>query len=132
VRVVIDTNVIVAALLHPERTPDRALARIHARRATVLVDERIELEYRIVLARPKFASIDRTRRDALLERVLGAAEFVVAAPIDAAMIDESDRVFVEVARAGRADAIVTGNTKHFPPELAIAVWSPAELLDRLA
>lgn len=130
-RVVIDTNVIVAALLHPERTPDRALLVLRARGAIVLVDHRIEAEYRAVLARPKFAAIEAERRDALLDRILGSAERVMAAPLEVSMIDEDDRVFVEVARAGRADAIVTGNAKHFPADLGVEVLSPAELLARL-
>lgn len=130
-RVVIDTNVIVAALLHPERTPDRALLVLRARGAIVLVDHRIEAEYRAVLARPKFAAIEAERRDTLLERILGSAERVIAAPVEVSMIDEDDRVFVEVARTGRADAIVTGNAKHFPADLGVEVLSPAELLARL-
>lgn len=130
-RVVIDTNVIVAALLHPERTPDRALLVLRARGAIVLVDHRIEAEYRAVLARPKFAAIEAERRDALLDRILGSAERVIAAPVEVSMIDEDDRVFVEVARTGGADAIVTGNAKHFPADLGVEVLSPAELLARL-
>jgi putative PIN family toxin of toxin-antitoxin system len=131
VRLVIDTNVIVSALLHPERTPDRALARIHQRGATVLVDDRITAEYRAVLARAKFAAIDPERRDALLERLLSAAEHVIAPPLVLAMIDDGDRAFAEVARGGDASAIVTGNAKHFPRELGVEVLSPAELLAHL-
>lgn len=131
-RLVIDTNTIVAALLHPGRTPDRALGRMYELGATVLVDPRIVLEYRSVLARPKFARIEEARREALLSRLLDAAEQVVATPIDVVMIDRDDLVFVEVAVTGRADAIVTGNGKHFPPELGVEVWSPAELLSRLS
>lgn len=130
VRLVVDTNVIVSAALHPERTPDRALSRIHERGAIVLVDDRITSEYRAVLARPKL-SIDPQRRDALLDRLLARAEQVVATPITLALIDDDDRVFIEVARSGAADAIVTGNAKHFPPECGVVVLSPAALLERL-
>ena len=129
-RLVIDTNVLVAALLHPGRTPDRALSRALAA-ATLLLDERIEAEYREVLARPKFASIPAPRRDALLGALLRAAEGVAAEPASDPMTDEHDRVFVEVARGGRADALVTGNARHFPPGLGLCVLTPAELLARL-
>lgn len=130
VRLVIDTNVIVSALLHPERTPDRALSLIHERGAIVLVDDRITSEYRAVLGRPKL-SIDPHRRDALLDRLLASAEHVLAEPIALALIDDDDRAFIEVARSGAADAIVTGNAKHFPSDCGVAVLSPAALLERL-
>jgi putative PIN family toxin of toxin-antitoxin system len=129
-RLVIDTNVLVAALLHPGRTPDRALSRALAE-GTLLLDERIEAEYREVLARPKFASIPRQRRDALLAALLRRAERVAAEPAQDAMTDEHDRVFVEVARGGRAEALVTGNIRHFPATLGLCVLTPAELLARL-
>ena len=53
-RLVVDTNVVVAALLHPGRTPDLAITALCARHAIVLVDARVELEYRSVIARAKF------------------------------------------------------------------------------
>lgn len=128
-RLVMDTNVVVSALLHPARTPARALAA--ARRCTVLVDARVEAEYRSVLARKKFASIPVARRDDLLEALLSDAVRVVATVYAGPMVDEDDRMFVEVALAGGADAIVTGNAKHFPSALAVEVIGPAELLRRL-
>ncbi|AKF04292.1 putative toxin-antitoxin system toxin component, PIN family [Sandaracinus amylolyticus] len=127
-RLVIDTNILVAALLHPGRTPDRALAKVIERGMTLLIDDRIEAEYRDVLWRPKFASIDPARRDGLLDALGCAAERVECVACDIAMIDPADRRFVEVARAGRADALLTGNVKHFPIELGVHVISPAALL----
>ncbi len=128
-RLVIDTNVIVAALLHPGRTPDRALTALVERGAVVLLDERIEREYRAVLARPKFASIPAARRDAVLSTLLSSCERVSGiVGSEDPMIDPDDRAFVEVARAGGAHALVTGNAKHFPSELGLSVLSPAALL----
>lgn len=128
-RIVVDTNVIVSALLHPGRTPARALAA--ASGCTVLVDARIEAEYRAVLARRKFASIDPTRRNRLLDALLSEAERVAPDRYAGAMIDADDRMFVEVAIAGEADVIVTGNAKHYPDALPIEVIGPTELLRRL-
>lgn len=128
-RLVVDTNVVVSALLHPERTPAQAL--VAARRCTILVDARIEAEYRSVLARKKFASIPAADRDALLDSLLSRAERVVTIAYATSMTDEDDRMFVEVALAGGADAIITGNTKHFPSTLPVEVIGPTELLRRL-
>jgi hypothetical protein len=41
-------------------------------------------------------------------------------------------MFVEVARSGHADAIVTGNLKHYPSDLGVEVIGPRALLDRLS
>lgn len=130
-RLVIDTNVVVSALLNPDRTPARALAAMRAAGAVVLVDARVEDEYRAVLARPKFRAIDPVRRDALLAALLDGCERVtVTSPHDGALIDADDAAFVEVALAGAADAVVTGNTKHYPTTLGFAVLTPTELLAR--
>lgn len=127
-RLVLDTNVLVSALLHPGRSPDLALRALRAAGAVVLVDARVEAEYREVLSRPKFRAVDPARREALLAALLASSERVEAAPTAFAMIDPDDRAFVEVALAGRADAVVTGNGRHYPEGMGFAVLSPTALL----
>jgi predicted nucleic acid-binding protein len=39
---------------------------------------------------------------------------MTAAPLPLTLPDEDDRMWLEVAVAGRAEALVTGNLKHFP------------------
>ncbi len=132
-RLVIDTNVIVSALLNPGRTPERALSTVFAEAHVVLYDERVWTEYAEVLARKKFAAIDPARKRSLLDSMTTHGQLItVPSPFTGGMKDEDDRVFVEVALAGRADAIVTGNVKDYPLDLAVAVLAPAELLARLA
>jgi len=130
-RLVVDTNVIISALLKPGSVPDRALAAMW-RAATVLYDARIAGEYRSVLERRKFRAIDRLRIDDLLEvlQVRGSDLGVVPA-WEGAMTDGDDRIFIEAALAGRADAIVTGNIRHYPSDLGFEVLPPATLLARL-
>ncbi len=130
-RLVIDTNVIVSALLHPGRTPDRALSSALASGCVVLLDARIEAEYHEVVARRKFAAVPAERREGLLRALLHAAEAVVAAPSSHVLADPDDLPFVEVACSGRADALVTGNTRHFPANLGVRVITPAELAEVL-
>jgi putative PIN family toxin of toxin-antitoxin system len=128
-RLVVDTNVLISALLHPDRTPASCLARALAERVTVLLDARIEQEYREVLARPRFAAIDVLRRDALFASLLAAGEWVTCAPQrELVLVDDDDRMLVEVALSGRADALVTGNARHIPTTLGFTVFSPAALL----
>lgn len=132
-RLVIDTNVLVSALLNPGRVPDRVLATVFARGDVLLWDPRIAEEYRAVLARPKFHAVGAGRAAALLTDVFAHGEDLgVVVPWSGAMIDPDDRAFVEVALTGRADALLTGNARHFPTDLGFEVLSPAALLTRIA
>jgi putative PIN family toxin of toxin-antitoxin system len=131
-RVVLDTNVLVSALLKPGSVPDRAIAALWGRRATVFYDARIADEYRSVLARPKFRAIDPLRIEAMLAEMFARAQQVdVVAAWDGPLDDEGDRIFVELALSARADAIVTGNIKHYPLGLGFEVLPPATLLSEL-
>lgn len=130
-RLVVDTNVLVSALLKPESVPARALAAIWAS-AVLLHDPRIVEEYRAVLARPKFRAIDRLHIEQLFAAIHTRGNDLGAVPAwEGAMSDGGDRIFVEAALAGPADAIVTGNLRHFPSDLGFEVLPPATLLARL-
>jgi len=127
-RIVIDTNVMISALLNPGRVPDLVLAQIRRRGDVVLYDARILCEIRSVLSRPKFAFST--------ERVEGMVTWVLALGQDVGevdrwptpMTDDDDRVFVEVAIAGKADVLLTGNAKHYPRDLGFEVVGPTALL----
>ncbi len=132
-RLVLDTNVVVSALLKPASVPGRALAAIWSTQAVVLYDARIEHEYRDVLRRPKFRAIAAHLVDAFLATLTACGNDVGDVPSwPGAMNDEDDRAFVEVALAGRADAIVTGNLRDYPLDLGFEVRPPATLLALLA
>lgn len=131
-RLVVDTNVLVSALLKPKSVPDLVFEAMWSA-ATVLVDARLVAEYRAVLERPKFRAAPRARIEEILEIVKERAEDVgPIPPFPGAMKDDGDRMFVEVALGGRADAIVTGNVRHYPEDLGFEVLPPATLLARLA
>lgn len=52
---VIDTNVLVSGLLSPFGPPGRLVDALQTRRLQLAVDDRIEVEYRDVLARSRLA-----------------------------------------------------------------------------
>ena len=127
-RIVIDTNVLISALLHAGRVPDLVLGAIRRRRDIVLVDDRVLAEYRAVLARPKF-SFSAERVAELESSLLAVAhELGPVAAWPVAMIDDRDRMFVEVALAGKAEVLLTGNAKHYPRDLGFEVMGPTALL----
>jgi putative PIN family toxin of toxin-antitoxin system len=133
VRLVIDTNVLVSAMLTGGGAPDEVLQLVLRGDATVLVDTRILAEYDEVTARPRFA-FDAAERRALLEALVAIAEHVVAPHLQLTLPDADDVKFVEVAAAGRADALVTGNERHFKPRagrLPVRAVSPRQLMQEL-
>jgi putative PIN family toxin of toxin-antitoxin system len=133
VRIVLDTNVLVSALPRQGGIPDQVAGLVLAGRCHLIVDSRIMAEYQAVLRRLEFG-FPADEVDALLA-FIERAEWVVADPLDLALPDETDRPFLEVAVAGGADALVTGNPRHFRvpgTRLDLAVLTPRALLGRLA
>ena len=130
-RVVIDTNVLVSGILDPHGPPGRIVDAILAGVLTVLYDDRILHEYRTVLSRPAFG-FRPADVEALLTWIELAGESVPAPGLRVVLPDPTDLPFLEVAVAGHADALVTGNAKHFRPKRGrhgVAVTTPAAFLD---
>jgi putative PIN family toxin of toxin-antitoxin system len=129
VRIVLDTNVLVSAFLKPGSKPAQVLDRILAGEVTVLVDARILVEYHEVLSRPKFDLPDGPRNE-VLEYLSREGENVIAEPLSEGGPDADDLPFLEAAVAGSAEALVTGNKKHFQGagRLDVRVLSPTEFL----
>ena len=130
--IVLDTNVLVSGLLSPYGPPGRILDTILAGSLTLVFDDRILGEYEDVLTRQEFG-FDAGHVRALLRFFEAEGRRVAARPLDISLPDCDDVMFIEVAVAGRADAIVTGNKAHFPKGDygGIPVLSPAECLERL-
>ena len=132
-RVVLDTNVLVSALLTPHGPPARIVRFALAGDIALLHDERILAEYREVLTRARFG-FDPHDVAVVLEELERLGEPVLARPLYVTLPDPDDLPFLEVAVAGDTEALVTGNFKHFEPATrshALAIVTPAELLERL-
>ena len=127
-RIVLDTNVLISGVLNPHGAPGLILNAVLNKAVTLLLDDRILFEYREVLLRPKFRfPIDYIQ--SLLEFLEYESTYIIAGPSSALVPDSDDIPFYEVAISGRADYLVTGNDKHFPPEQLIV--SPREFVDVL-
>jgi putative PIN family toxin of toxin-antitoxin system len=128
VKAVIDTNVLVSALLSPFGAPGRVLDLVIGSSLQTAFDDRILAEYRSVLMRAKFGFEARAVDDLLTFVALTGA--AVAAPVLAVDLpDPSDAMFVEVA-VGAGCQIITGNQRHFPREQCrgVAVLTPGEFI----
>lgn len=130
-RIVLDTNVLVSGLLSPHGPPGRIVDLFLDGSVTLLVDDRIVMEYREVLARPRFR-FDPVDVDAVLSLIDTAGERVAAGPLSVTVQDPYDLPFLEVAHTGKADALVTGNARHFRGAAAVGVHvlSPAAFVKR--
>ena len=130
-RIVLDTNVIVSGLLNPDGNPGRIVDLVLAGEVTLLADDRPLAEYRAVLRRPKFG-FGSTDVSDFLDFLESQGERVVAIPLPSGLPDESDRAFLEVALAGRAESLVTGNIRHFRVAHGgrLPIESPAEFVRR--
>jgi len=131
--VVIDTNVMVSALLTPPGPPGEVLRMAGRGLFVPLFDHRILSEYEEVLRRPKFGFPAGKVQD-LLGMLEARGLRVAAMPLVAKLPDPDDLPFLEVALSGKAEALVTGNLKDYPPQwrVGLRVLSPSEFLVELA
>ena len=132
-RVVIDTNVLVSGIINPHGAPGRVLDGVLARAVLVLHDDRILDEYRQVLRRPLFG-FAQSNIDSLLDFIEISGEHVSTRDIGVVLPDPTDLPFLEVAILGSADALVTGNLKHFKPKMGrykMSVYPPHEFVRKL-
>ena len=131
-RLVFDTNVLVSVLLTPGGTSDRALRAAVAAGSTFLFDARMLAEYRAVLSRPKFrAAITPPMVEQLVSGLIASGERIDALSAHLGLSNPDDIPFLEVALSGRADALVTGNARHFQPSHGVTIVSPSGLLKLL-
>jgi len=114
-RVVIDTNVFVAALLSPHRAP-RDVFRLCLQRAIQpLMGMALLAEYESLLRRPELfaeAPLTLQEREELLNAFLHVCAWVKIHFLWRPNLpDESDNHLIELAVAGNADYLITGNLR---------------------
>ena len=136
-RLVLDTNVVVAAFRSRRGASSVLLRRTEAGTIRMLCSTALLLEYEAVLGRAAIReATGHSLRD--VERIVDAVA-AVAEPVEVRfrtrplLHDPNDEIVIEAASNGRADAIVTHNVKDFAPAqtLGIDIATPAEILRRL-
>ena len=128
--VVVDTNVLVSALLskHDDASTVQVLKALYEDRFTPLYNNEILSEYNDVLHRDKFHFPEATIQ-ATINYFIKYGICVNRLTTDEILPDPKDLVFYEVCLAKREEdsMLVTGNMKHFRAKPFIV--SPNELLD---
>jgi putative PIN family toxin of toxin-antitoxin system len=118
IRAVLDTNILVSALLRPLGMPGRIfLMTLAGTTAQLCVSGDIYAEYEEVIQRPKF-----NRSGSVIEHALRAVRqngfWIKPSEKVRACSDPDDDIFLECAQAAHAHYIVTGNSNHFPSKWA--------------
>ena len=130
IRAVIDTNVIVSALISSVGNEAIVLLAVNEGLLVPCFSEEILEEYRDVLRRPKFGfAADEV--ESLLRALKHHGASVDPREVAGVSPDPEDDKFIACAFASAADFIVTGNRKHFPEAKlgGIRVVNAAELLE---
>lgn len=127
---VIDTNVLVSAMLKFQSVPGQIANEALLGDLTPLLCDEIVAEYREVLARPKF-KFDQRAVETFIDGIIDRGIFVDTVQVEEVIPDPKDVVFYEVVMEGRKEHddayLVTGNIKHFP--IKSFVVTPKEMLD---
>lgn len=137
-KLVLDTNILVAAL-RSKKGASRELLRLLSQDVfTAMVSVPLFLEYESVLKRPEHLLASGLRPD-LVERFLDGF-LLHSEPVAVSYLwrpqlnDPADEMVLEAAVNGRADWIVTHNVRHFTAaakKFRLAIIGPSLILQKL-
>lgn len=133
-KLVIDTNVVVAGLMSRHGASNRLLQLLGGGSTAMLVSVPLFLEYESVLKRPDIRVKHGYAPDAIDQLLAYWAH--ICTPVTLHLLwrpqlrDPKDEMVLETAINGGADCIVTFNTKDFEPaadRFGVKLCTPAEL-----
>ena len=125
---VIDTNVLVSALLRWDSVPGMVVEEALVGKIVPLLSDEIVSEYEEVLRRKKF-SFNEQDTQTVIEGIKRRGVFLDPEKAEEEVPDPKDLVFYAVTMEARKDSdayLVTGNIRHFPVKPYIV--TPREML----
>lgn len=113
-RIVLDTNIFVSALIHGDGPPGRVLAAVKHEGVTLITSVAQLRELRNVVSRERLSPyIRREEAEDLIRNLEAVGEVVTGAlPTVSVSPDPDDNLILGTAIAGRADLIISGDKKH--------------------
>jgi uncharacterized protein len=114
IRVVLDTNVVVSALLSPAGFEERVFKLGLHGHVQLYISSPLLAEYERVLSSPKLGLNSRSIRSALVRIRRAAHNVDPKQRLTVCRQDEDDNRVLECAHAAGADFLITGNKRHFP------------------
>ena len=135
-RVVVDTNILVSALIRPDGTVGSVLKHLRDGAYTLLYSKSSLEELVDVLTRPKIQGkygLTEDDVETVLALLLARGEAVVVTRRITVCRDPKDDQFLEIGVADRADIIVSGDEDLLVIDCfeKIPILSSTEFLDRL-
>jgi len=134
-RAVLDTNVLISALISPGGPSAALLLELRAGAFELVVSPALLAELREVLARPKFRPyVTAAEVAAYLDLIEHAATMHEDPPASGEKLsaDPDDEYLIDLARAAAVDALVSGDSHLLDLRGALPVTTPAEFLATLA
>jgi putative PIN family toxin of toxin-antitoxin system len=125
-KIVLDTNVIVSALLCPQSIPTKILGLVLNGTIGIVYDNNVLAEYIDVLNRDKF-KINKETIKVVLDYITTDGEYMISIPQNLKFADEDDKIFYDLYKSDEIDFLITGNIKHFPKEKNII--TPREFIE---
>jgi putative toxin-antitoxin system toxin component, PIN family len=133
-RFVVDTNVLISALLFNNSVPFRAI-ELAEKQGIILYSEATLNELEQVLNRKKFNKyLSLEDRQVFLLKFISASELVSITEKIAVCRDEKDHKFLELAVSGNANVIVTGDLDLLVlnPFQSVEIITPDIFIDRFS
>jgi putative PIN family toxin of toxin-antitoxin system len=123
IRIVLDTNILVSALLNPRGAPAQLfLIALTEPDAQLCISADVYAEYEEVIRRPRLHRSD-SEVEATLRILREKCLWVRPTQQIDACSDPDDNIFLECAQAAYAHYLVTGNGKDFP-----AAWGNTRIV----
>ena len=129
---VVDTNIVVSAVLFPQSVPRQALDRAQDI-GTILVSASTLTELQQVLSRSKFDRyVPLEQRESFLQQLTNTTQLVSVTESIQACRDPKDNQYLELAISGHASVIITGDQDLLVlhPFRDIAIVTPQTFLQQ--
>lgn len=137
-RLVLDTDVVIAAMRSPRGASAALLRAARSARVTLLLGVALAIEYEAVCHKPEHqiaAGLSQVEVDQFVTAVIALAEPVTIHYLWRPQLrDPNDEMVLEVAVNGQADAIVTFNRKDYvsvSKEFNVEVLLPVQIIKRI-
>jgi putative PIN family toxin of toxin-antitoxin system len=136
-RIVIDTNVLIGALMSPQGANREIIRRCLLGEYQPLMGNALFTEYEAVMARQEIIDkcpLGRDKSERLLDALMSVSEWVeIYYSWRPNLRDEGDNHIIELAVAGNAKIVVTNNIKDFARSELIfphlAILTPVQLIN---
>jgi uncharacterized protein len=138
IRVVLDANIFVSAVLKPASNPGRMLKLVRAGKIKLLASADILAEVEAVLLYPKLMRLHRRSPKWIKKFVAEVSKIADVTAgrlsIEATLGDPADTIYLVCAAEGQADFVVSGDRhlKDLEKFQGIPIVSPAEFLSVIA